>query len=547
LYTYVSGTFLYAEMFRSHEVVELYQIKGFAAQQHTRSRGKIFGPETSSSRRFSHSNNTIELKNPHLFWMMFRRKKGSDASIPTTVALSHDTSDEDEDNVDHLPLQLACKLTIQAAIRKRDRLGIVRIKVPDYSSESQVPASIICVIDISSSNDDQSRVHMIKHATKKVIKTLGAKDQIAIITYADNAEVVLPFMKMTPENKEVARQIVDSLQAHGRSNLWSGLLQAIRTASGLTADVFLFCNSVPEVHPPRGEIESLIRCKQKHSHWSCRISTFGFGYNINSKLLHGLSMEGDGQYCFIPDSSFVGTVLMSATANILSTAIYTSFLYFDATHKNPWIEQTFNAEQEEESSRNICLYLPSLSYGQTLDFLVSHDIGMYQKCRELEGSYSGQSDFVSSFDIEVARLRGRLVSMIQSAEERFYNKNPQALTLAQAACRELIDEVNNAIEKFSGIDDNKCAVRFQAIRADLMGNISKAYSCEDWHEKWGKHYLLSLARGHELQRTTNFKDPGLQVYATKTLSLIRAMAGEEINKLPEPQPWFEVSDTREIV
>jgi hypothetical protein len=137
--------------------------------------------------------------------------------------------------------------------------------------------------------------------------------------------------------------------------------------------------------------------------------------------------------------------------------------------------------------------------------------------------------------------------MIQSAEERFYNKHPQALTLAQAACRDLIDEVNNAIQNFSGIDDNECAVRFQAIRADLMGHISKAYSREDWHEQWGKHYLLSLARGHELQRTTNFKDPGLQVYATKTLSLIRAMAGEEIDKLPERQPWFEVSDAREIV
>jgi Mg-chelatase subunit ChlD len=131
--------------------------------------------------------------------MLFRKKKASDASmkkasdesIPTTVALSPDTSDEDDNNVDHSPLQSACKLTIQAAIRKRDRLGIVRIKVPDYSSERQVSASIICVIDISSSNDDQSRVHIIKHATKKVIKTLGPKDQVAIITYADDAEVVL--------------------------------------------------------------------------------------------------------------------------------------------------------------------------------------------------------------------------------------------------------------------------------------------------------------------------------------------------------------------
>lgn len=481
--------------------------------------------------------------------MLFRKKKGSDVSIPTTVALSPHTSDEDEENVHQIPLQLACKLTIQAAIRKRDRLGIVRVKVPDYSSEIQVPASVICVMDISSPNDDQSRLQIIKHATKKVIKTLGPNDQIAIITYAAEAEIILPFIKMTPENKEMAIHSLDSIRAHGRSNLWSGLLQAIRIASGRSSDVFLFSDSVPEVHPPRGELESFIRCKKKHSHWSCRVSTFGFGYNIDSKLLHGLATEGDGQYSFIPDSSFVGTIFMSATANVLSTAIYTSFLYFDQTQKNPWIEQTFNATEEEEegSSSRICLYLPSLSYGQTLDFLVSHDIGMYSKCRELDGSYSGKSKFVTSVDIEIARLRGQLISMIYTAEEKLDEGHSNALKLAQDACHELIDEINCAIDKFSGRDHSDYTSRFQAMRADLMGDISKAYSRDDWHEKWGRHFLLSLARGHELQRTTNFKDPGLQVYATKTLCLIRTMADEEIKKVPAVQPWFDGPGSPELV
>jgi len=82
-------------------------------------------------------------------------------------------------------------------------------------------------------------------------------------------------------------------------------------------------------------------------------------------------------------------------------------------------------------------------------------------------------------------------------------------------------------------------LRLKAIEADLTGNVSKAYSREDWHATWGRHYVLSLIRGHELQRTTNFKDPGLQIYSTKTLSLIRGMAEKEMAKLPEPKPWFE--------
>eukprot|EP00980_Cylindrotheca_fusiformis_P028886 scaffold22668_cov161-Cylindrotheca_fusiformis.AAC.3 len=474
--------------------------------------------------------------------MFFRRRRGSDVCIPTTVALSPHSSDEDEDHGGKIPPpQPSCKLTIQAAIRKRDRLGIVRVKVPDYSSEFQVPASIICVID-RSERGDISQFHLIIRATKKVIKTLGPNDQIALITYSEDAEIILPFIKMSPVNKEMALQTLLSIQPQGRPNLWSGLLSAIRLASEVTADIFLLCGSEPEIHPPRGELETFARCKLKHSYWSCRVSTFGFGYNINSKLLHDLAAEGDGQFCFIPDASFVGTVFMSATANILSAALYTSFLNFDEIHKNPWIEQTFHTEEVDDSSSRICLYLPSLAFGQTLDFLVSHEIGMYPKCRELEGTHPGPSNFVTSLDIEIARLRGRLVSMIHTAEEQFERKHPQALLLAQEACEELIDEVNSAIDKFSGIDSTEHAMRFQALKADLMGNIKKAYSREDWHEKWGRHYVLSLARGHELQRTTNFKDPGLQVYATRTLCLIRGMADEEINKKPENQPWFEPSE-----
>jgi hypothetical protein len=34
---------------------------------------------------------------------------------------------------------------------------------------------------------------------------------------------------------------------------------------------------------------------------------------------------------------------------------------------------------------------------------------------------------------------------------------------------------------------------------------------ENYFERWGKHYLPSLARAHLLQQCNNFKDPGIQV------------------------------------
>ena len=54
-------------------------------------------------------------------------------------------------------------------------------------------------------------------------------------------------------------------------------------------------------------------------HLKCSLNTFGFGYNIESKLLSELATDGGGAYGFIPDCSFVGTVFINALANQLST------------------------------------------------------------------------------------------------------------------------------------------------------------------------------------------------------------------------------------
>jgi hypothetical protein len=48
------------------------------------------------------------------------------------------------------------------------------------------------------------------------------------------------------------------------------------------------------------------------------INTFGFGYNLDSKLLDEIAILGNGSYCFIPDASFVGTIFINSLANFLT-------------------------------------------------------------------------------------------------------------------------------------------------------------------------------------------------------------------------------------
>lgn len=83
--------------------------------------------------------------------------------------------------------------------------------------------------------------------------------------------------------------------------------------------LLLLTDGQPNVIPPRGHLAELRDYADKYDEFDFQISTFGFGYNLDSDLLLGLSQQGGGTFAFIPDAVIVGTVFVNAVANALST------------------------------------------------------------------------------------------------------------------------------------------------------------------------------------------------------------------------------------
>jgi len=78
----------------------------------------------------------------------------------------------------------------------------------------------------------------------------------------------------------------------------------------------------------------------------------------------------------------------------------------------------------------------------------------------------------------------------------------------------------------------------KGISQDLAGQVREAIQREpeSYFDKWGKHYLPSLARAHLLQQCNNFKDPGIQFYGGKIFQDLRDKIEEIFIKLPPPKP-----------
>ncbi|CAF2367157.1 unnamed protein product [Rotaria sp. Silwood2] len=205
----------------------------------------------------------------------------------------------------------------------------------------RAPCDICCVVDTSGSmgteveiqgvsNDREkyglSQLDLVKHALKTIIHSLTQNDRLAIVSFANSATVLFTLHQMDDDGRSSALAALERLDDNGQTNLWDGLRAGLkvlaegqRTTESNVA-LFLLTDGCPNVEPPRGHLPTLASYKNK-TNFTCSINTFGFGYNLESKLLEDLAQMGNcGSYAFIPDGSFVGTIFVNAIANLLTTA-----------------------------------------------------------------------------------------------------------------------------------------------------------------------------------------------------------------------------------
>ena len=217
--------------------------------------------------------------------------------------------------------------------------ALIRIGASDDATTKHVPSTVFLVLDISGSmgsaasmhNDSDgasglSQLDIVKHAARTTIESLDEQDQLAVVGFASDVKTVFELAPMTPANRRAAWNAVDALRPTTCTNLYGGLIQALnmikdRPTMPSNPNVMLLTDGMPNVTPPRGELKSLENYLDANPTLNqVRISTFGFGYQLDSQLLSDIAKLGRSLYAFIPDSSFVGTTFVNAVSNILASA-----------------------------------------------------------------------------------------------------------------------------------------------------------------------------------------------------------------------------------
>jgi Mg-chelatase subunit ChlD len=418
------------------------------------------------------------------------------------------------------------------------------------------PTTFVAVIDVSGSMDEEvsvntetgteshgfSRLDLVKHAMNTIIDCLNEYDNLVIITFSDSAKVLMDVTQMTSTGRTSSHTIVNSMRTEGSTNIWDGLDKALQITNNNSFKesntvISLFTDGIPNRNPARGIIDTLKRAIKMQG-LNTSINTFGFGYQLDSKLLSDIATEGNGIYGYIPDSSFVGTIFVNFVSNVMSS--FTNRTTINVKPLNgAKITNTYGHKVYEHDEQFV-FDIGSVQYGQKRDIIFEVDSTIDNEILDVSVDYNGKTtntkisniDNGNEHELMVQYYRQRFSSLITSCMNKFN------LT------RTLAESINDLQEFYKEVatsfvnTDGRIIAMLKDIRSvdENEGQIGKSFSRQDWYDKWGKHYVPSVSKAHQFQQCLNFKDPGMQLYGGTLFSNIQDKAEKVFMDTTPPTP-----------
>jgi len=432
-----------------------------------------------------------------------------------------------------------------------DDTGILHIQVVPPKDGKRKPTAIICLVDTSGSmQQSASQEHkgemegfcvldLIKHSVNTVINMLDPCDFLGVISFSDSAKTAIGLTPMNEMGKKLAMEAVDKLVPENTTNIWDALRIAIMmTASDpickdINVSWWLFTDGMPNLNPPRGVVDTLsMFLEDKNREFT--INTFGFGYELDSRLLYNVANLQNGVFCYLPDSNLIGTTFVNCLCNTLSTSTNRCVLEIKG-------EEVKDLHCIGYPMKDNKIEVGNVQYGQTRDFAIR-----YQK------SKFGAPKFKVTMKHEGKEVNNSITGT-QTAD-------PDAIfrTMARSMYAEiLIDGLDNRRDKKADTSfitklknyvkslPNQKDAFIIAILKDLdytneaQGRVEKAFTTPERINRWGKHYVRSIIRAHQMQQCHNFKDPGVQLYGGKLFKTLQFKADMMFCSLPPPVPTIK--------
>lgn len=404
------------------------------------------------------------------------------------------------------PLVLSASVT-------RDHVSVT--VTPPAEGERQ-PVLLFALLDISGSTGsnsgaelekgaaDYTILDLCKHTARTVSGMLGPKDMLCLITYSSGAKVVLRPTFMDQSGQEKLDMILFPIKPEGNTNIWSALELMDRVASAPEFNnsniaAALLTDGMSNMNPGRGVIE-MFRLYGKPSLYN--LSTFGFGYEIDSGLLVSIANLSGGAFVFCPDFSMVATVFINWAATTLASAA-----------KPKTVKVNFR------DGSVATLNTGTIQFGQPRTFTMPR--------------MGGDVESVTMGEQTVAPVEVEGLPVTEMARFDLIN-GLRELLVTQGS----LGPVEGLCDKYRGTPAETLMSEIKGDGQVTLGTQKQASASGQtpfWH-RWGRHYIPAYLKAHELQQRMNFKDAGLQMYGSKNFEAIQTLGDHVFGKVIPFEP-----------
>lgn len=413
---------------------------------------------------------------------------------------------------------------------KDNKNVFINISLESEKVKSRKPLVLISMIDVSgsmsiSSSQDMkggedvgiSRLGLVKHSLKTVASILSKDDRMSLITFDSEAELCLEPTNMNETGKNIIFDTIQEMDADGCTNIWDalrlGILEAQKYREYNTC-LLLFTDGEPNVNPPMGIIPTLRESMSSIKDVNFTISTFAFGYDVDSELMEEIAQIGNGIYGYCPDCTMVGTIFTNFMANILTTV--EPIVRINV--KNKYLQNKFEIGGLYSGiSRHLGFSLNKADFKNTE---ISLFFGSEKKDTIKNINYTEKNSSILD-----QYYRNKLINLINN------NLNEEEYDKKEKEVKELYNEINNIENKTEFMKN----LLIDLIHEDPNhGQVEKAFK-KEYYDKWGLNYLLSFLRFHILEQCGNFKDQSLKQYGSNEFEEIRKKGNKIFVNLPPPE------------
>ncbi|AVH61433.1 MULTISPECIES: vWA domain-containing protein [Streptomyces] len=205
-------------------------------------------------------------------------------------------------------------VTVDGARTDDDRWSLVRVGLATRAAESdreRPPAALTFVLDISGSMAEPGRLDLAKDSLDVMTDRLRDDDSVALVTFSDEAETVLPMTRLGDHRGRV-HDAIGGLEPEDSTNLGAGVDTGYETAveglrEGATNRVVVISDALANTGDTDADsiLERISDARREHG-----ITLFGVGVGseYGDALMERLADKGDGHTTYVSDRDEARTV-----------------------------------------------------------------------------------------------------------------------------------------------------------------------------------------------------------------------------------------------